>query len=50
MKPSSRSFSANARAALHDQALQQALGKARAGFVGKRTEINLHLLRRELPR
>ena len=36
MKPSSRSFSANARAALQDQVLQQALGKARSGFVDKR--------------
>ena len=36
MKPSSRSFSANARAALRDQVLQQALGKARSGFVDKR--------------
>jgi L-lactate dehydrogenase complex protein LldF len=36
MKPRSRSFSANARAALQDQVLQQALGKARSGFVDKR--------------
>ncbi|MHB1214315.1 MAG: LutB/LldF family L-lactate oxidation iron-sulfur protein [Thiobacillus sp.] len=36
MKPTSHAFTDNARHALHDRTLQQALGKAGAGFVDKR--------------
>ncbi len=43
MKPASRSFKENAVKALHDDGLQQALGKVRYGFVANRAKARANL-------